>query len=177
MKVVAHCKFAKGTMDEWVNFYNSKASSRTSFVTQEVLGIAGKSETVFCWDIGHKDQLLEHGSDPEVAAHVARMEEKGEAYEAREIRDTDGPGQYFGIWTFENETAEEWINAWLADDQRLSRNEVFAVVDDNKVMAIIEAVGTPEQHEQHLQRPEVQAHIEKTNEKAEIWKLEPMSFD
>ena len=62
------------------------------------------------------------------------------------------PGQYFGIWTFENETADEWIKVWLADDQRLSRNEVFAVVDDNKVMAI-KAVGTPEQHEQHLQRP------------------------
>lgn len=177
MKIVAHCKFSKGSMDEWVSFYNKQAPNRASFVTQETLGIAGKAETLFCWDVGSRDQLLEHGSDPEVAAHVARMEEKGEVFEVREIRETDGPGRYFGIWTFENETAEEWINAWLGDEKRLSRNEVFGIVDDHTVMALIEAFGTQEQHDQHLQRPEVKAHIERTNEKAEIWRAEPMAFD
>lgn len=177
MRIVAHCKFSNGTMDEWVEFYNSQAVKRSNFVTQEALGVAGKSETLFSWEIGSRDELLEHGSDPEVAAHVARMEETGEVYEAREIRDTDGPGHYFGIWTFENETAQEWINTWLSDDKRLSRNEVFGIVDDNTVMALIEAVGTPEQHEQHLQRPEVKEHIERTNEQAQIWKAERMEFN
>lgn len=177
MLLVANCKFKNDSMDEWVEFYNNQASKRANFVKQEKLGIAGDSETLFWWEVESKEHLMEHGSDPEVAAHVARMEESADVYEVREIQESDGPGQYFGIWTFENETAEEWIQAWLGDDKRLSRNEVFGIVDDNTVMALIEAVGTPEQHEQHLQRPEVKEHIARTNEKASIWKAEQMQFD
>ena len=50
MKVVAHCKFSKGSMDEWVSFYNSQASSLIDFVSQEVLGIAGQRDGLL---LGH----------------------------------------------------------------------------------------------------------------------------
>lgn len=177
MIVVAHCNFSNGSMDEWISFYNSQAEKRSKFTSNETLGIVSDSETIFTWTVGSQDQLAEHGADPEVAANIARMNEQADVYEAREIQDSDGPGQYFGVWTFENETPQQWIDVWRADEKRLSRNEVFAIVNDNSVAVLLEAFGTPADHAQHLERPEVKEHIERINEKAQIWKVDPLSFD
>ena len=81
--------------------------------------------------------LLKHGADPEVAAHIKRMDETSTIYEAREITEADGPGTYFGLWTFENETAQEWMDAWTSDEKRLTRDEVFGVVDDHSVLVLL----------------------------------------
>ena len=53
----------------------------------------------------------------------------------------------------------------------------FAIVNDNSVAVLLEAFGTPADHAQHLERPEVKEHIERINEKAQIWKVDPLSFD
>lgn len=177
MRIIAHSKFSNGSMSDWIDFYHSQSSRRSSFASDETLGIVNEKEAIFSWKVTDKTQLMAHGADPDIQAHVERMDETVTVYEAREIQDSDGPGQYFGIWTFENETPQEWINVWSGDDQRLSRNEVFAIVDDNTVAVLMEAIGTPEQHAAHLERPEVKEHIARINEKAQIWKADPMELD
>ena len=62
-----------------------------------------------------------------------------------------------------------------SDEKRLSRNEVFAIVNDNSVAVLMEAFGTPADI-QHLERQRKE-HIERINEKAQVWKVDPLSFD
>ena len=60
---------------------------------------------------------------------------------------------------------------------RLSRNEVLAIVNDNSVAVLMEAFGTLADHAQHLKRPKMKEHIERINEKAQVWKVDLLSFD
>lgn len=177
MRVVAHSKFSKDMHADWVAFYNNQAVNRASFTTEETLGIANDGEVLFTWEVTDFDQLSKHGADPEIQAHIARMQETASVYQAHDLQDDDGPGLYFGIFTFENESAEEWIKVWSTDDKRLTRNEVFAIVDDHSVAVLVEGTGTPEQVAAHLERPEVKEHVTRINEQARIWRLEPLELD
>ncbi len=177
MRIATLSKFSESHAEEWLEFYNKAASDRTGFTSEEHVGIVSPGQVLFTWEVSDRDALLKHGADPEVAAHIKRMDETSTIYEAREITEADGPGTYFGLWTFENETAQEWMDAWTSDEKRLTRDEVFGVVDDHSVLVLLTTHASQAEHDAHLQRPEIKEHIERINEQARVWRVEPAALD
>ena len=153
----------------WLDFFKKHKADREKFARNEVVGLVYDKEAI-CYAEIDWDKARKHLADPDIDAHIQNIGETTQAYELRAIEDCpDGHSLWFGHFTFENETPQEWIAHWQNDKKRLTKNEKFAIVDNNNVLVIAEGGGNSEQAEAHRQREDVRSHIERTNETSQIW--------
>ena len=169
MRYLLHQKFKFCSLSEWQAVYNSKASVRAEFSTGEVHGVVNENEVMTYFELTNIDAASAHTNEAEITAHIERIGETTEMYELHEVSSDSAGNVWFGHFTFENESPEEWIATWKNDPHRLSTNETFAIVDANNVLVLMESHASLEDHEKHVNRPEVKAHIDKVKEKSVAW--------
>lgn len=153
----------------WMDFFDKHKSVRAKFAKNEVAALVSENEAM-CYSDVDWEEGSKHLGDPAIDKHIKDIGETTSAYELVDQSECpDGHALWFGHFTFENESPEEWIAVWKNDTKRATTNEKFAIVDSNNVLVLAECAVTNEQFAAHVARPDVKAHIERTRETGKLW--------
>ena len=172
MLIMVHSVITKGNLEDWRKHVDSKRSVRDQFTDGGCMAFTSNNQIIGYTDVHNWDGLLAHLQEPAEREHQKKYREIAKVYRLHEDLPETDDFKAFGHFTFSNLSATEWIEVWMRDEKRLSSNELFAVVDEQNVIAFFDIRGGTKAIAKHVARPEIKTHIEQCQETVKAWRME-----